>query len=285
MSFGATYQVSQQVSLKANIARGYRAPGITEFASNGLDPGAHIIYLGNRNFVPEFSVQEDIGAEMHFNNFPTSASVFNNNIQHYIYLEQVTDANGTPLTDAQGNKTYQYQQASAQLYGIEALFNLHPSGVKGFSFDNSFSVIYGYNKKELYKNKGVNGAFLPLIPPMKIISSINQNIKLEAKIIEAINLKAEAETNAAQNRFLALNNTETSTPGYALFNFSVNSDIKLSKNNNVQFLLQVNNLFDISYQSNLSRLKYFEYYSQSLQSSFGIYNMGRNVCLKLIMPF
>ncbi len=47
--------------MKINIARGYRAPSIAEIASNGLDPGAHILYLGNRNFIPEFNWQEDVG--------------------------------------------------------------------------------------------------------------------------------------------------------------------------------------------------------------------------------
>lgn len=285
MSLGATYQINQHLSLKANAARGYRAPNITEFTSNGLDPGAHIIYLGNRSFVPEFSLQEDIGAEISFNNFSASASVFSNNIQHYIYLSQVTDENGIPLTDAQGNKTYQYQQSSAHLYGAEGVFNLHPALLKGFSFDNAFSVIYGYNKKASYKSKGVNGEFLPLIPPMKILSSINQNIKTKSKIVETITLKAEADYNAAQNRFLALNDTETGTSAYTLFTLSINAQIQYSENNLMQLQLQANNLFDKPYQSNLSRLKYFEYYTQSANERLGIYNMGRNICLKLIMSF
>jgi len=120
---------------------------------------------------------------------------------------------------------------------------------------------------------------------MKIISSINQNIKPKSKILDAINLKAEAEINSAQNRFLALNNTETFTSGYALFNLSANAQVKYSKNKLLQFQFQINNLLDKSYQSNLSRLKYFEYYSQSPNNHSGIYNMGRNVCVKLIMPF
>lgn len=151
--------------------------------------------------------------------------------------------------------------------------------------DNAFSVIYGFNRKATYKGEGVNGEFLPLIPSMKILSSINQNIKTKSKIVEAIILKAEAEFNAEQNRFLALNDTETETPGYTLFNLSINAQIHYSKNNLLQLQLQANNLFDKPYQSNLSRLKYFEYYTQSSNQPAGIYNMGRNVCVKLIMSF
>ena len=49
--------------------------------------------------------------------------------------------------------------------------------------------------------------------------------------------------------------------------------------------VQANNLFDVAYQSGLSRLKYFEYYESSPGGRSGIYNMGRNICLKLIAPF
>ena len=168
---------------------------------------------------------------------------------------------------------------------MELMLNIHPTGLKGFSFDNSFSMVYGYNKKQTYKQEGINGKFLPLIPPAKLLSSINQSIKPTSKTVEEINIKIEAEMSAAQNRYLALNNTETTTPAYTLFNISINTKVKLSKNNCIQFQVQLNNLFDKSYQSNLSRLKYFEYYSQSPNNHFGMYNMGRNICIKAIVSF
>lgn len=285
MSLGSTYQLNPHISFKANIARGYRAPNITEFASNGLDPGAHIVYLGNRNFSAEFSLQQDIGADITYKDFSFSASVFHNYIQNYIYLTQVSDVNGAPITDAQGNKTYQYAQSAAQLYGAEGTATLHLLMLKGFSFENSFSVIYGNNKKEAYKNKGLNGEYLPLIPPLKLLSSLSQAIQTKYKIIEAVSFKAEAEINAAQNRYLALNETEKATPGYSLFNFSITTQVKYNKENELQLQLQVNNLLDKAYQSNLSRLRYFEYYSHSLNGHYGIYNMGRNFSFKLIMSF
>ncbi|MCW3117670.1 MAG: putative tonB-linked outer rane receptor [Chitinophagaceae bacterium] len=285
LSFGITYKINEYLSLKVNIANGYRAPNITEFASNGLDPGAHIIYLGNRNFVPEFSLQEDIGADIRFKNISASLSIFNNDLRHYIYLSQVTDANGNLLLNSQGNKTYQYQQSAARLYGLEAILNLHPAFIKGFSFNNSFSLIYGYNKKQEFKNKGINGEYLPLIPPLKLVSSINYEIKVKSKLFSAFNYKAEAGFTGAQDRYLALDNNETATPAYVLFNFAISTQINLNKSNTLQFQLQVNNVFDKSYQSNLSRLKYFEYYTQSLDGHSGIYNMGRTICAKLIVPF
>ncbi len=285
VSIGTTYKLNETINLKANISKGYRAPSITEFASNGLDPGAHIIYLGNQNFSPEFSLQEDFGADFNYKWLTAAISVFNNHIQNYIYLSQWTDTNGNPVFDAQGNKTFQYEQAKAKLYGTELMLNIHPVGMKGFMFNNSFSMVHGFNRKKEFKNEGNRGAFLPLIPPAKLISSINKAIITKLKVLQEINSKMEVEYNAAQNRFLALNSTETQTPSFTLFNFSIDTKINLSTSHSFLIQLQVNNLFDKAYQSNLSRLKYFEYYTQSPNGYLGMYNMGRNICVKGIVTF
>lgn len=284
-SIGFTYQLSNQVSLKANIGRAYRAPNITEMASNGLDPGAHIIYLGNRHFNPEFSLQEDIGLGARLDDVSLDVSVFNNNIQDYIYQSLVVDDNGNAVVDAQGNKTYQYQQAAAQLYGAEMWLAIHPATLKGFRMDNSLSLVYGLNKKRQYKNAGINGEYLPLIPPLKLLSSVSQNIKPAKGLISLLTPKAEMEIAGAQNRYLALNNTETPAPGYILLNCGIDAEIRLASTQTIQLQLQVNNLLDKAYQNNLNRLKYFEYYTQSPNGHSGIYNMGRNICVKMIVTF
>lgn len=284
-SLGSTFALSDHINLKGNFARGYRAPNITEFASNGLDPGAHIVYLGNRTFVPEFSLQEDLGLNIKFNEFSADVSLFNNHIQHYIYLKQQTHSNGTPITDAQGNKTFQYEQAKARLYGLETSIEWHPAAVKGLSFFNFFSMVYGYNQKEEYKNKKLNGEYLPLIPPLKSVSSLDQNFNLPYRYFTSFHLKVEMENNAQQDRYLLLDNTETFTPAYTLFNIATGMEFRYTEKYHFNLQVQVNNLFDEVYQSNLSRLKYFEYYKASPNNYSGIYSMGRNICFKLIMPF
>jgi iron complex outermembrane receptor protein len=284
-SAGMTYQVNQQISLKANVARGFRAPNISEFASNGLDPGAHIVYLGNRNALPEFSLQEDAGIEMTFQDVSIYVSVFNNYIQNYLYQAQETDAQGNPVVIVPGNKTFRYQQSSAEIYGLEAAVNFHPEILKGFSFDNSFSIVNGYNLDPAYKNMGRNGEYLPFMPPMRLVSGVTQEIKTRSPVFVSFTLKGLADFNAAQNHYLALDQTETPTPEYTLLNAGIITTIKYNKNNSLQFQVQINNLLNNTYQSNQSRLKYFEYYKASPNGYLGIYGMGRNICAKLIMPF
>jgi len=283
LSIGLAWQLT--ISLKVNMARGYRSPNITEIASNGLDPGAHIIYLGNRAFVPEFSLQQDLGINGNFPDIAFSLSLFNNNIRHYIYLSQLVDAADNPITDAQGNKTFQYEQAAARLYGAEASLNIHPSAWQGFAFDNTFALTYGINKRPDYHHKGIGGEYLPLIPPARWIARISQEISTPSPSLPTLTVTAETEFNAAQNRFLALYHTETATPSYTLLHLSVGAFVRYSKKNQLQLQLQVNNLLNTTFQNNLSRLKYFEYYTTSPSGHTGIYNMGRNIAAKIILAF
>ncbi|UHG92749.1 TonB-dependent receptor [Spirosoma oryzicola] len=286
MSAGLTYEFSDKLALKANIARGYRAPSITEIASNGLDPGAHIVYIGNRNFKPEFSLQEDIGLTLTLPDVNLGVSVFNNYIQNYIYLAQLVDDQGDPVVIVPGNRTYQYQQSSAQLYGFETQLSVHPTGWRGFSFDNSVALVYGYNRGNIYSDAGVNGEYLPFIPPLRVSTGLSQTLPLRRRWLSDVTVKADVEYNARQDRYLGLNNTETATAGFTLVNAGVDGQIHLGQNRPaLRVLLQVNNVFDVAYQSNLSRLKYFEYFSESPNGRLGIYGMGRNICLKITLPF
>lgn len=282
-SLGWTFQATKQINIKANVGRGYRAPNITEMGSNGLDPGAHIIYLGNRNFNPEFSLQEDIGVSAVFKDISADISIFNNYIQNFIYMAMLVDANGNPVMDAQGNKAYQYQQASAQLYGAEAGLSIHPKKWNNFSFDNSIALVYGFNRNPIYKGKGVMGEYLAFIPPFKYLGSISKKISINMQYLISVLPKIELEYSAAQNRYLKMNDTETPTPAYALFNIGILFEIKWFKVQRIQFQFQINNVFNTVYQSHLSRLKYFEYHKPSPNGHLGIYNMGRNICFKLIL--
>jgi iron complex outermembrane receptor protein len=148
-SIGTTFQINNHLSMKANFARGYRSPSITEIASNGLDPGAHIVYEGNLSFVPEFSLQEDLGISGEYSDVSFGVSAFNNNIQHYIYEDLEVDKNGNPIVIVPGNKTFQYQQTNAELFGGSATLNIHPQKLKGLIINNAFSLVYAYNLKNI----------------------------------------------------------------------------------------------------------------------------------------
>lgn len=281
-SAGITYDVSERVTLKANIARGYRAPNITEVGSNGLDPGAHIVYLGNRSFEPEFSLQQDFGVLAYLKDVDIAAEVFNNQISNYIYQSKLTDAAGNPVVIVPGNSTYQYQQAQARLYGAELSVNLHPQQLKWLNFNNSASYVAGIKKG----SNGTGDLNLPLIPPLQIRSEIKFTATKTIGILNSPYLKMGINAYAAQNRFYSEDDTETATAGYWLANIGAGTTIKNKRNKTLcDIVINVDNLFDKAYQAHLNRLKYFEYYQHSTSGYNGIYNMGRNISFRVMVPF
>jgi iron complex outermembrane receptor protein len=284
-SLGVSYFINQKWSLKANIGRGFRAPNITEIASNGLDPGARLIYLGNRNFDSEFSLQQDLALLFTSRNVTGEMSLFNNNIQNFIYLALVADSNNQPLVDAQGNRTYQYKQAKANLYGFETWVAFHPEKLKALTINGSFSCVYGFNREEKYRDQGIQGEYLSLIPPSRLLLNAAYSFELKKSVVQSIRPAFECEFNARQNRYLAENNSETATTAYSLFNLHLSIEWKYLKSKTGQIQFQANNIFDTAFQSHLSRLKYFENYQQTPNGQRGIFSMGRNLCVKLILNF
>ncbi|TAL62161.1 MAG: TonB-dependent receptor, partial [Bacteroidetes bacterium] len=93
-SLGVTYKMSGKVLIKANIARGYRAPNIAEISANGIHPGTLIYQIGNTGFKPEFSLQEDLGISFASGHFSGSLDLFNNNISNYIFNQKLLNHDG-----------------------------------------------------------------------------------------------------------------------------------------------------------------------------------------------
>ena len=279
-SAGATYNFTEKFSLKANISRGYRAPNISEISSNGVHPGTNIYQIGNAQFRPEFSLQEDIGLAYSSKYLVLSASIFNNSISDFINNRRLISENGSDSVVVRGNQTYQFQQGNARLYGGEISIDVHP--VKALHFENSLSVVYGLNKD----NFADSSKYLPAIPPLHGVSELRYDF--DAKSIHMVKgfVKIQVAYYARQNRVYAADHTETPTPGYALVNMGLGGGFTNSKGKTFcNLYLMANNLFDIAYQDHLSRLKYFEPYPTDPRPYHGIYNMGRNIAIKLEFPF
>jgi iron complex outermembrane receptor protein len=282
-SAGFTYNATDNFSFKANIARGFRAPNISEISANGVHPGTNIYQLGNPNFKPEFSLQEDIGFVYSSKHVVASISLFNNSIQNYIYNQKLVNPDGSDFIIVPGNQTFQFQAARANLFGGEAILDIHP--VKELHFENSLSVVYGDNKGVKGKTLSPDAKYLPFIPPTHGISELRLDFSSKRIHLTKGFIKAQAEYYAAQNRAYLEFGTETPTPGYALFNAGIGGTFT-NKTGKTLFSLYImgNNLLDKAYQDHLNRMKYFEDYPGNFTGHDGIFNMGRNLSFKIDVP-
>ncbi len=282
-SVGATYNFTEKFSVKANLSRGYRAPNISEISANGVHPGTNIYQIGNDQFKSEFSLQEDLGFTFSSRYAVINFSVFNNTISNYIFNQRLLSVDGGDSVLVPGNQTYKFQQGKAQLYGGELSIDIHP--IKALHFENSLSVVYGKNKDIEPKLRSDSNRYVPFIPPLHGVSELRYDFESKEHHIVNGFVKVQLAYYAKQNRVYLTDNTETPTPGYALFNAGVGAGLANKKGKTI-FNLYVmgNNLFDVAYQDHLSRLKYFEPYPDDPRPHHGIYNMGRNIQLKIDFP-
>jgi iron complex outermembrane receptor protein len=284
-SFGATYNLSDQFLLKGNVSRGFRAPSISELSANGPDPGSRIYHVGNSSFKPEFSVQEDIGAFLTLPNVSASVELFNNDIQNYIYQQQVLNPDGSAAVNPAFPlySIFTYTQSKARINGGEFNLDIHPTS--WLHIENSMALTYG-------KNLGNGGPvadslrYLPFIPPVHTHSELRGTFAKGFSRFKNVYAFVGLDHYSAQDRFFAAYGTETYTAGYNLLSAGIGGNlVNAAGNKVVELFIEGTNLANVNYQSNMSRLKYFDNTDTAPGLQRGIYNMGRNISFKVIVPF
>ena len=276
-SLGAAYSLSEKLTVKANLARGFRAPNIAELGSNGKHEGTIRYEIGNGRLAAETSLQVDAGVSYVTDHIRFGVDVFENSIDNYIFTRRLLTSNGA---DSLRNETgaYKYEQGRARLLGGEVSLDFHPHPLDWLHFENAFSLVRAQqlNRPEAEK-------YLPFIPADRLQSELRANFRRQGKRITNPYARLQLEHNFAQNRFFSAFDTETATPGYTLINAGLGTDVANAQGNTLfSVFLTANNLFDVGYQSHLSRLKYADYNASN--SRTGVFNQGRNVSVRLVVP-
>jgi iron complex outermembrane receptor protein len=235
------------MTLRLNVASGFRAPNLAELTSNGIHEGTNRYEVGNSDLKTEQNVQTDLNLEYNNSHFEFFANGFYNHINNYIY----TASAGTQINN---NDVFEYIQNNAKLYGGEVGLHFHPHPLDWLHYETSFETVTATKQ---------NGDYLPLIPA----NNWNNTIRAEFKIK---NWLQEGFASFNVNTTLNQNNVsgfETKTNGYTLVNLGLGGTVKVNKTA-FDVNLNGNNLLDKSYIAHLSRLK-----------TDGIPNIGRNVVL------
>ena len=125
-SIGAVLNVSDNLNLKMNIARGFRTPNMSELASNGVHEGSVRYELGNQQLKSEYSLQADLGLDFTSRYVSAQLALFANRINNYIFTHRVAEEK------EEGYLTYAYTQGDARLLGFEGWCGLSPHPLRAF---------------------------------------------------------------------------------------------------------------------------------------------------------
>jgi iron complex outermembrane receptor protein len=251
-SLGATYNVSNQLLLRANFALAYRTPNLAELTSKGQHETRY--ELGDPNLVPENSYAVDASLHYHGEFVTFDLAGFYNKIRHYIFISPTRDSTTS------GIRIYHYLQADATLYGGEAGIKFHSKSIPYLQAEVAFSTVVG---------KKYNGDYLPFIPANKLKYELNFEKKKLAFFTNP-SFSISAITAFAQNKPAI---EETPTPGYTIFNLGLDAEISFS-HQSILIGIKLNDVFDKKYVDHLSTLK-----------TLNFYDPGRNLSISLKIPF
>ena len=266
-SLGAVWNVTDKMNLRLNLARGFRAPTVSELSSNGVHEGSIQYELGNADLKAEKSMQIDLGIDYTSHYVNLQASLFSNWIDDYIFLSRLP-------YETEGYRTYQYRQGDARLMGGEVSIDVHP--IDPLHIENSFCYVRGIQLHQPEESKN-----LPMMPAPRWTGDVRYEFPTFARNhCKRTFLAFGVEYDFKQNKYYAFDETETATPGYALLNISAGMDLHIFGHNCIELTLSCQNLLDKVYQPHLSRLKYID----TPTGKQGLSAMGRNFCVKVNIP-
>lgn len=268
-SVGATYCLTEQLHIRMNVARGFRCPNMSEMASNGVHEGSIRYELGQADLSPEHSWQGDIGLDLTTQLATVQLSLFANHIDHYIFSRRLAGVT------TEGFPTYQYTSGDARLWGGEVSVEFHP--VDRLHVMNSFSYVYSR-----LLHQPIESRYLPFTPAPRWNGDVRWDIPVFHRLLQHPSVSIGWECYLKQDHIYSLDDTETATPSYTLLKASAGTDILRKGKRIATINIIANNILNRAYQSHLSRLKYADINAKTGRQ--GIYDMGRNICVKLTIP-
>ena len=288
-SVGAVWNVSDHLDMRLNVARGFRTPNLSELASNGIHEGSQRYEIGNRDLNAEYSLQADLGVDFTSEYVSAQLALFANRIDNYIFMHRL------PEEVEEGYLTYAYTQGDARLLGFEAGIDVHP--VHSLHFENTFSYVDARQLNQ--SNERIK--YLPFTPAPRWTSEVKWELMHHSHTtvghhhvegphmhgsnglsLNNVYLSAGIECYLKQDHIYSADDTETPTPSYTLVNLSAGTDILLKHKKIAEVYITADNLLNRAYQNHLSRLKYTD--MNVVTGRQGVYNMGRNVTFKLVVP-
>ena len=279
-AIGVAHDLSEKLTIKFNIARGFRAPNMAELASFGAHEGTNRFEYGNEALISEKSLQFDAALEWSNEHMSVAGNVFYNTVNDYIFYQKLTaKSGGDSIIVENGDDLYAFafRQKDAHLYGAELNVDFHPHPLDWLHVENSVSLIRGQFKEALDGSTN-----LPGIPSARWLSEIRIEMFKKSKAIRNSFINFQLDNVFAQNNPFEGYNTETVTSAYTLLNIGFSTQVQRKNKTLFNVSLVGQNMADVAYQNHLNRLKYGP--TNEATGRMGVFNMGRNFSLKINFP-
>ncbi|MBO4801174.1 MAG: TonB-dependent receptor [Bacteroidaceae bacterium] len=285
-SLGAVCNINEHFNVRLNLARGFRTPNMSELASNGVHEGSIRYEVGAQDLKAEYSLQGDLGLDFTSRYVSAQVALFANRIDNYIFTHRL------PQVVEEGYLTYAYTQGDARLLGLEAGVDFHP--IHSIHFANTFSYVDAQLLHEPADTK-----YLPFTPAPRWTSELKWEILHHSHStithchtepyhhpthlsFNNLYVAAGLEQYFRQSHIFSADETETTTPAYTLLNLSAGTDVQWQGKKVAELYVTADNVLNTAYQNHLSRLKYADV--NTVTGRRGVFNMGRNITIKLIIP-
>ena len=248
-AIGMAWNPSRQHSLKLNIGRSFRLPGVNELASNGVHHGTFRHEQGDPDLKPESGWQFDISYDYSGEYLSFGVSPFVSRYSNYIYLRPTGEWSVLP----HAGQIYRYTGCRAMLAGGEVSASVRLP----FNFSYSLAGDYVYTRNE---DENLPLAFSPQ-------PSLRQTVSFDTK---RMNMYIQSHLIAGQRR-IARN--EDITKGASLWHAGFSYELP-SEKFPAELILTVKNIFNVRYYNHLSFYRKME-----------IPEPGRSFNLMVKIPF
>ncbi|MGK9476365.1 TonB-dependent receptor [Melioribacter sp. OK-6-Me] len=242
---GLKYSLNSNLDFTLGLGLSFRSPSLEE-RFQYIDQGS-FVRVGNPNLESEKGKSIDLGIRYYTDKFKMVSSVFYNHFDNLV--------SELPGTFETRNAFIKTNIGEARIYGLDV------------RADYNFYINYVlYVTASYVKGDDItSGGHLPEIPPL------NGNLGIKFNLLNKLTTDVSASIFAEQNKVAA---GELTTPGYAVFNLSLNSgDIKFSVLN-FRIFAGVENIFNKEYRNHLSTTR-----------GLIVVEPGRNFFIKLIADF
>jgi hemoglobin/transferrin/lactoferrin receptor protein len=222
-NLGVKYSVNTELDLTLSLGYSFRSPSLEE-RFQYIDLGS-LVRLGDPDLKPEKGYSTDFGLRYYGDDIKVVSSLFYNHITD-IVVEK-------PGTFEGRNAQIKTNIGEARLYGFDFLINY-----------NLYSDWLAYFTASFVKGDDISeDTNLPQIPPL------NGTLGLKLSIVKNLSADFSTAIFAPQND---VSTGEISTPGYAVFNASLNFKNINFSSVRMQFFAGVENIFDKAYRNHLS---------------------------------